>query len=314
MDDLVVRALDHLVPGGIRQGKLCRGARTLRWVESGAGEPAVVLEAALGQPGSLVWAGVLVAVAAHTRVIAYDRAGAGASDPASPLTLEGQVGDLAAVIESAGRRCVVAGHSWGGLLAQLAARRRPDLIAGLVLADPADERFRAGLPPEDQQEIESMGVVILDQYSRGVLQDLARDAFRPYAWRLTANPQLRSLILDAYAWCHSERPQAQLTQRENQLFTDSIPVMRETRAAVALPDIPMTVLSATTGMPKDQRDRFTSLHAHLAATVPGSTHLELPDTGHFIPQERPELVAEAINLIVKEIRMLGRLGTAAADL
>jgi hypothetical protein len=72
--------LDRLVPGGIKQGKLRRGARMLRWVESGAGEPAVVLEAALGQPGSLVWAGLLVAVAAHTRVIAYDRAGAGASD------------------------------------------------------------------------------------------------------------------------------------------------------------------------------------------------------------------------------------------
>jgi pimeloyl-ACP methyl ester carboxylesterase len=29
--------------------------------------------------------------------------------------------------------CVLAGHSWGGVLVQLLAFRRPDLVAGLVL-------------------------------------------------------------------------------------------------------------------------------------------------------------------------------------
>ncbi len=215
--------------GGVRRGELRHGSRMLRWAEAGSGTPAVVLDAALGEPGSLAWAGVLPAVAAHTRVIAYDRAGTGASDPVSPLTLDTQVDDLTALItQVTSGRCVLAGHSWGGLLAQLAAFRHPELIAGLVLIDPADENFRAALPPEDQREIAAMGPSILDQYSRGDLGNSTRATFRPFAHRLTSDPQLQALILDAYAWCYTKRSQAQMIQHENEQCL--IPVDRPGRA------------------------------------------------------------------------------------
>ena len=41
---------------------------------------------------------------------------------------------------------MLAGHSWGGLLAQLVAFSRPDLVAGLVLMDPAHEETIATVP------------------------------------------------------------------------------------------------------------------------------------------------------------------------
>jgi len=215
--------------------------------------------------------------------------------------VESGSGDPAALISSTGGRCVLAGHSWGGLLTQLTARRHPGLVAGLVLVDPSDERLRAVLPEEDRRQIEAVGTVLFDQYARGVLGATIRDMFRPFARRLTTDPQRQALILDAYAWCHAKRSQAQLTYAENQLFTGCIPVLERIRATTALPDVPLTVLSATTGMPAGQRERFTALHADLAATVPGSTHVVLPATGHPIPQERPERVAEAITLVLTDI-------------
>src|SRR5580704_10153050 len=42
--------------------------------------------------------------------------------------------------------CVLAGHSWGGMLVQLLAFRRPDLVAGLVLVDPGHEELESALP------------------------------------------------------------------------------------------------------------------------------------------------------------------------
>jgi pimeloyl-ACP methyl ester carboxylesterase len=274
----------------------------LRWVEAGSGGPAVVLDASLGQPGSLAWAGVLAAVADHTRVIAYDRAGTGASDPVSPLTLGTQVGDLAALIRATAGRCVLAGHSWGGLLAQLAALGHPELIAALVLVDPADERFRAALPPDDQREIAAMGLSVLDQYSRGELEKATRDLFQPFARRLTGDPQAQALILDAYAWCYAERSQAQMIHDENQLYSDSLSRIRRVRSSAALPDIPVVILSATTGMPQDQREAFTHFHAVLAGAVSRGTHVVLADTGHLIPQERPDRVADVINNTIEDIR------------
>jgi pimeloyl-ACP methyl ester carboxylesterase len=87
-------------------------------------------------------------LAPHVRVVSYDRAGLGGSAPAPGLvTIDRQIDDLASVITglSAGP-CVLAGHSWGGILVQLLAFRRPELAAGLVLVDPGHEEMDSALP------------------------------------------------------------------------------------------------------------------------------------------------------------------------
>jgi pimeloyl-ACP methyl ester carboxylesterase len=53
----------------------------VRRVEAGGGEPAVVLEAGLGN-GAAAWRRVMPLLAPHVRVAAYDRAGLGGSAPA----------------------------------------------------------------------------------------------------------------------------------------------------------------------------------------------------------------------------------------
>ena len=119
----------------------------MRRVEAGAGEPAVVLEAGMNC-GAEAWQRVMPLLVPHVRVAAYDRAGLGGSAPAPGLAvIDRQVNDLASVITGlqAGP-CVLAGHSWGGLLVQLLAFRRPDLVAGLVLVDPGHEEMESALP------------------------------------------------------------------------------------------------------------------------------------------------------------------------
>jgi pimeloyl-ACP methyl ester carboxylesterase len=86
--------------------------------------------------GAAAWQRVTPLLAPHVRVVAYDRAGIGGSSPppGGRVTVDGQVEDLASVItELDAGPCVLAGHSWGGVLVQLLAFRRPDLVAGLVL-------------------------------------------------------------------------------------------------------------------------------------------------------------------------------------
>jgi pimeloyl-ACP methyl ester carboxylesterase len=123
------------------------GPRLLRRVEAGSGERAVVLEAGLNN-GAASWQRVMPLLAPHVRVVAYDRAGLGGSAPAPGLvTIDRQIDDLASVITGlAAGPCVLAGHSWGGVLVQLLAFRRPDLVAGLVLVDPGHEEMDSALP------------------------------------------------------------------------------------------------------------------------------------------------------------------------
>jgi pimeloyl-ACP methyl ester carboxylesterase len=123
------------------------GDRVVRRVVAGAGEPVVVLEAGMNC-GAASWERVMPLLAPHVRVAAYDRAGLGGSAPAPGLAvIDRQVDDLTSVITGlAAGPCVLAGHSWGGILVQLLAFRRPDLVAGLVLVDPGHEEMEGGLP------------------------------------------------------------------------------------------------------------------------------------------------------------------------
>ncbi|MFD9602652.1 alpha/beta fold hydrolase [Streptomyces sp. NPDC059970] len=75
----------------------------------------------------------------RTRSVLVDRPGSGWSDPGPfPRTTAAEAVELLMALERAGEKgpYVFVGHSFGGLLMANAARRRPDLVAGLVLLDP----------------------------------------------------------------------------------------------------------------------------------------------------------------------------------
>ena len=86
--------------------------RRIRTMVRGGANDLVVLEAGLGFSG-LCWGLVHQALAARTRVIAYERSGFGGSDPdRRPRTLARLAADLDSVIDAfPHRRLVLVGHS-----------------------------------------------------------------------------------------------------------------------------------------------------------------------------------------------------------
>jgi pimeloyl-ACP methyl ester carboxylesterase len=187
------------------------------------------------------------------------------------------------------------------LLAQLVAFSHPDLVAGLVLVDPAHEETAAAVPWPMRVVQSAPGRIGLLLHRLGLAGRMVRGTFRPFARRLTSDPQLQALILDAYAACFSKRSQVQMLLDEDRLSNAAIPHIRHVRATSALPDVPIVVLSATKGLPKGIRGRWTNLQADLAETAAGQ-HLIAHDTGHAIHQERPEQVTATIIDVLEHIR------------
>jgi pimeloyl-ACP methyl ester carboxylesterase len=170
----------------MREAGVDPGRRVVRPVVAGAGEQAVVLEAGLNN-GAASWQRVVPLLAPHVRVAAYDRAGIGGSAPApGRATIDRQVDDLASVITAlAAGPCVLAGHSWGGILVQLLALRRPDLAAGLVLVDPGHEEMGSALPLPLQWGWRVMSAVRRDELHEDAPVTMAavrelRTAARPF--------------------------------------------------------------------------------------------------------------------------------------
>ena len=130
---------DVAVPGGVLHYRLAGPATA---------EDVVVIEN--GWSASLSYAVWLeAALAAHVRVLSYDRAGIGDSRSTAPLTPEGLTQQLTALLSSLGigKPVVVAGHSYGGLIAALHAAQAPAMVRAIVQIDPTSEFNHALIDP-----------------------------------------------------------------------------------------------------------------------------------------------------------------------
>ena len=107
----------------------------LAYERAGEGPPLLFAHGVLCD--SRAWRPQLAGLSDELTVVAWDEPGAGRSvDPPEPFGLTDYADCLAGVIEALGLGpAAVAGLSWGGIVAQELYRRRPKLVAGLILAD-----------------------------------------------------------------------------------------------------------------------------------------------------------------------------------
>ena len=83
---------------------------------------------------------LLAPLAQHMRIYAWDARGHGLTtanaDPDELQNWQCYRDDLEALVEHLGAPVILAGHSLGGVISSMVAAHRPDLVQGLVLADP----------------------------------------------------------------------------------------------------------------------------------------------------------------------------------
>jgi pimeloyl-ACP methyl ester carboxylesterase len=260
------------------------GGRSL-WLECrGAGSPAVILEAGAGNdadtwdtvglPAGAQQTAVLPGVASFTRVCAYDRPGTigvdrGRSDPVHmPRDADAMVADLHALLTAAAIPApyVLAGHSFGGLMARLYAATYPDDVVGLVLIDAAHEDY-------------------YDQV-RAVLTPAQWEAFTQSPETLAPDPAIERIDVDASAAAMREAAAA------SPLRPLPLVVLTHGLSWDWPPGYPVAALEAV----------WAPLQERLAALTPGARLIVAARSQHFIPGDQPELVIAAIRQVVDAVR------------
>ena len=124
----------------VRGAMVDAGGHRVRMIISGTDHPgpAVILECGIGGSTASSWGWEQRIVARFAPVVAYDRAGLGASDP-GPMPRDGErlVTELHTALAHAHipPPYVFVGHSYGGLLARLFTERFPGEVAGAVLIE-----------------------------------------------------------------------------------------------------------------------------------------------------------------------------------
>lgn len=278
------------------------GGRRIHLRCAGSGKPTVILTGGAGATTG-GWSRVQPEVARRTRTCSWDRAGFGASD-GSPAR---QIADETA--EDLGRALAAAridgplllvGHSIGSYETLRFADRHPDRVAGIVLVDPSiPDMFRRMAGGSDAGG------------AAAARATMARFA-RPHAACLQALEAGTPAPADLA--CPPSTPQAK--PRTALSFYESAGA-----SAVAIVDParsyggkPLVVLTAgpqpsATDDPdpvKAAAQRaargWVAAHDGLVRLSTAGVHRFVPDSGHMIPNERPQAVVDAVAGVLEQLR------------
>ena len=238
------------------------GGHKLRYVVAGPAAstpapPTVVFDSGLGD-GLRPWQGIFPEIARFARVVAYDRAGYGQSQPGpNPRSFTQAATELHTLLHRAGIQppYVLVGHSLGGAHIRAFAHLYKDEVAGLVFVDPISENaFKSASRAENEE---------------GAAEQRAMLARVPAA-------------LAEFEFVHGE-------------VQNGFPQLASYGAP---PDVPMMLLVAGSDRPPKWGTLLLEQYGSWMADATEGGVVLTPDSSHYIQRDDPALVISAIRKVV----------------
>lgn len=141
------------------------GTHKLHVISHGDEGPTVVFDHGAGG-SALTWSLVYPEIAKMAKVLVYDRAGYGWSEPGPlPRTNEKCVDDLYELLKNIDGPIILVGHSYGGINIRLFADRYPEKAAGMVLVDATHEDELTDRFPMEHRKGQQMAVKMMGMLS-----------------------------------------------------------------------------------------------------------------------------------------------------
>lgn len=243
------------------------GGRRLHAVLDGAGGPTIVLESGMGQPLS-TWAKVAPEIVKMGRTLAYDRGFVGASDPGPEPRNSWQLAtELHTLLHNLrlAPPYVLVGHSSGGFTVRMFAHLYPSEVAGMVLIDATPEDHDMVISktrtPEEWAAYQANYAKMMAAPSPGVALEFA------------AKPQ-------------------------------NIEMMHQIKLPTNVPIISLVAtMVSPTATARDRADKQAAidLRADWLKQAPQIKQVFAPKSGHFIQNDQPDLVIQAVRDVVAQV-------------
>lgn len=261
---------------------------TLNYVSAGSGRPVVLIH---GNPGSYhdYTLAVVGRLSQSYYVVALDRPGHGYSERQDSVqtTVEVQASIIRDTLQKLSlKNPVLVGHSWGGALVLAAAVAYGKDLAGIVLLAPAaypsvSIEWWSLLP-----HIPVIGNIVVNTLTpllgRAVVRNSVKRAYDPQDVQQDYVEQSLEL------WMKPDRIRA--CAYDERTLGASLTVLSEQYRDI---DMPVVIVTGSGDRLLDPEEHAYRLHR----TIKNSKLIVLPETGHQLPQTRPDAVISAIDAV-----------------
>ncbi|GAA0886452.1 alpha/beta hydrolase [Sphingobacterium siyangense subsp. cladoniae] len=276
----------------------------LHYYKKGNGGPTVVFETAFDPAGHLQWYNIQKELPVSYTSISYDRAGILWSERGkNPKSGVKMAEELHLLLEKAGlpKPYILVGHSFGGTLVRFFVNKYPKDVGGVIFVDsqcPDDEKY---LSPElfkmVNQGLPSGFLKFANTF--GLARLMFKDMFpsgKEYEYQNSIMPALLYKSADAVLEEQDQMGSIKIEASKIKSF-GTIPLVILTAAddnryenVIKEKKIKMEMINAWNKMQKD----FLLLSSD-------SKQILVPNSGHYINQEQPKAIENAINDMVFKI-------------
>jgi len=280
------------------------GDHRLHYFKKGNGGPTVVFETAFDPAGHLQWYHIQQELPTSYTNLSYDRAGILWSDRGhNPKTGEEIAGELHLLLEKANvpKPYILVGHSFGGTLVRFFVNKYPEDVAGVILVDsqcPNDEKY---LSPE-------LFKMVNQGLPEGFLKfannfGLARLMFKNM-FPNDKQYQHQNEIMPALLYKSADAA----LEEQDQMHS----IKKEASKINSFGDIPLYVLTAADQkrydsfikdgkLKSEMINAWTKMQKDFLLLSTNSKQILVSNSGHYINQEQPKVIENAINDMIKKI-------------
>lgn len=279
-------------------------------VVEGSGPP-VLFDSGLGG-SSIEWARIAADLAPDFTVIRYDRPGF-AWSPGSTCDRRATAAGtrIIEILEALDceQPAILVGHSLGGVHVRVAAALAPDRVGGLVLVDPSHEDM---LDVAADSKAATVVRTVVQVAALSAPLGGGRLAGRLFGRLALADrrqePQPDDLERGRVAGLLTARTVHGLRAlaAEHSCLEASLQQVKDMRPSIGELSMPVTVITgaAPSSNPRlaEARAQIDPLHAALVAACSRGRHVFAERSGHLVPLDQPDLIAECVREMAAELQ------------